>query len=351
MRVALLSRRVGRPSSVSFSAHVPLSLRAPSTLPRVVLPASCRRPRPDAQLATVPAAATRLRWLSSSASSSSSTAAATATKEKNYLGAALFGSLVVGTFGLGTWQASRYFWKEELIAERTRLLAGEPADLVALLSDQAAAAGTPAADATTHSPADAPTLHHTRVVIRGTFDHAKEILIGPRVPPKQDHGGGMNIAEVGGESSGVFVVTPLVLDDGRRVLVQRGWIPDPKRTKFRDEPALRFTVGPVNVVGVVQPPETERAFSPPNDVAQRRFLWFDPAAAAVAAGVDDLAPGALPLIVHATERSNPGRFPVMKGLDEYKTFHVGTETHAMYAGTWFTLSACGAVMTWMRFLR
>jgi surfeit locus 1 family protein len=338
----------------------------------------------------------------SSSAATAATAAATAGKRArpDYVGMALFGSLVVGTFGLGAWQADRYSWKEALIAERERILAREPQDLIRLLRERyrggaaaaAAAAGaipgggdSNAAAASALPVLNDPALHYTRVAMRGTFDHANEILIGPRVPPKRAHGGGMDIAEVEGESNGFIVVTPLILDDvgeeggsrsfrgsggGGVVLVNRGWIPNPEKTKFKTEPALRFTTGSVRVTGVVHPPEQPRMFSPPNDVAKRMFLWFDPVAAAQAVGL--MLPSAAsaagagaggagggggetsvvcPLIINQTEPCNPGMFPVMKDTSAYSKFHVGTETHATYAGTWFSLSAVGVAMTYIRFLR
>lgn len=273
---------------------------------------------------------------------------------RNYLGASVFGTLVLGTFGLGVWQSNRYFWKKALIEEREVLLATEPVDLVTRLKALLAKQGQPYVANT--NPIDSPALHYARVLVTGVFDHTNEITIGPRVPPKREHGGGMNIAEVGGESKGYLVVTPLLLaNNGGTVLVQRGWIPDPKQTKFKTEPALRFTTGTVTVEGVVVPPEVVRTFSPPNDIVNRRFLWFDPIAAAQATGV--VCGGTVegvannPLIINATTRCNKGQFPVVKESAEYSKFHVGLETHATYAATWYSLSFFGAIMNYIRFLR
>ena len=286
---------------------------------------------------------------------------------KDYVGMTLFGSLVVGTFGLGSWQANRYYWKEALIMEREAILGQEPKDLLTLLRDIGKEVAIGFDIGGGESPTDVKSLHFSRVNVRGTFDHTNEILIGPRVPPKRAHGGGMDIAEVGGESDGFIVVTPLILEDPRGegnggdqcVLVNRGWIPNPAKTKFKTEPALRFTTGVVEITGVVHPPEKPRMFSPPNDVAKRRFLWFDPIAAAQAVGIrlpsiaEAVTEGdpVCPLIINQTESCNPGMFPVMKDISDYGKFHVGTETHATYAGTWFSLSALGVVMTYLRFLR
>ena len=68
----------------------------------------------------------------------------------------LFGSLVVGTFGLGAWQADRYFWKEALIEERKRVLGREPQSLKELLlGNDPLPAGA--------AVIDDPALHYTLV--------------------------------------------------------------------------------------------------------------------------------------------------------------------------------------------
>ena len=281
---------------------------------------------------------------------STTTSPTPAKRQRNYVGAAVFGTLVVGTFGLGTWQTNRYFWKEELIQQRKQTLSDNPVDLITRLQELLASAGV-AFDLS--NPVDHSDLHYTRISARGVFDHSNEICIGPRVPPKQEHAAsGMNIAEVGGESHGYFVVTPLILDNGGgTILVNRGWIPDPKKTKFKTQPALRFVTGSVTVNGVVLPPEQPRLFSPPNDIIRRRFLWFDPVAACQATGI--MLPNSKdrPVILNAIERCNEGMFPVVSGLETYESFHVGTETHATYAVTWYALSFFGAIMNYVRFLR
>ena len=77
------------------------------------------------------------------------------------LGKAFFGSLTLGTFGLGCWQTQRFFEKQELVKQREHDLSLAPT----LLSD-----------------ANDLTSMRQRVV-NGTFQHDKEILVGPRGPP------------------------------------------------------------------------------------------------------------------------------------------------------------------------
>ena len=53
------------------------------------------------------------------------TAAAAPPSGMSLAGAGVFGSMVFGTFGLGSWQVSRYYWKLDLLDRRVAAL-GEP---------------------------------------------------------------------------------------------------------------------------------------------------------------------------------------------------------------------------------
>jgi len=59
-------------------------------------------------------------------------------------------------------------------------------------------------------PADLSELEFRRIEVQGHFDYANQIVLKER--PR-------------GDIPGVVLVTPLVLNDGRAVLVARGWIP------------------------------------------------------------------------------------------------------------------------------
>ena len=75
------------------------------------------------------------------------------------------------------------------------------------LAQFAAADAAPVSAASVTDPAE---LAFRRVVARGRFDGARQVLID-------------NIVREG--RNGFYVVTPLVLDDGDALLVNRGWIP------------------------------------------------------------------------------------------------------------------------------
>jgi cytochrome oxidase assembly protein ShyY1 len=89
------------------------------------------------------------------------------------------------------------------------------------------------------------------VTARGRFDTAHEVVARHRTAG--DSGTG-----IGAEQIGYHVITPLVLDDGRAVLVNRGWIAsgdDP--TAFPRIPAPAS--GEVSVAGRLRPDETTSA--------------------------------------------------------------------------------------------
>lgn len=126
-------------------------------------------------------------------------------------GKVFFGSLCAGTFGLGCWQSSRLLEKQELVKSRQTDLAMEPATALtesAFTSDDAQKS-------------------FRRVLLTGTFQHDKQVLVGPRGPPQGalPDGPGTSAAGMSQAPQGYFIITPMQLDDGNPVLVNRGWIP------------------------------------------------------------------------------------------------------------------------------
>lgn len=114
-----------------------------------------------------------------------------APKEESQLaGALFFGSIVALTVGLGTWQSQRYTWKVELTERRHANLAQPPVPLSEALADSV-------------DPGS------RRVLLRGRFDHAHEVLVGPRPPPKD-----LPATFTQRETTGFAVVTPFVPNDG-----------------------------------------------------------------------------------------------------------------------------------------
>lgn len=201
--------------------------------------------------------------------------------------------------GLGTWQVERLEWKEGVIAERAARLAAPPLRLAA-------------------GPAPGPEAAFRRAVAEGTFLHDGEMLVLHRTRRGRP---------------GFEVVTPLRLDGGGHVLVNRGWVPVP-----RADPATRGAgqvAGRVRVSGVLRPPGKTSRWVPDNEPA--RGLWYYPEidAMAAAAGLSRIAQ----LVLAADDRPNPG------GLPEGAPAAVAIPNrHLEYAVTWYGLAAALAAV-------
>jgi cytochrome oxidase assembly protein ShyY1 len=100
----------------------------------------------------------------------------------------------------------------------------------------------------------APDVEYQRVTATGRYDTAHEVIVrGRQVTDK----------------NGAFVVTPLITEDGKALLVARGWVPAAPRADAEPEvpPA---TPGTVTIVGRVRLPETGAGASRAAEVG--RFL-------------------------------------------------------------------------------
>eukprot|EP00943_MAST-04B_sp_MAST-4B-sp1_P005246 g5246.t1 len=256
------------------------------------------------------------------------------------VGMVLFGGIVCATAGLGSWQIKRYYWKKELVEERRKTLVSDPIEITTL----------PA------TAKDIKEYEYRPISLKGTFDHENEILVGPRSPPKE-RSGGMGLADVKGETAGFYVVTPFILrnENNEKILVNRGWIPGSFAAKDKSEYALsegskRFVTGEVEIVGILTPGEEKNTFSPPNDIENRRFLWFELDGLSKASSYLDPTHAASSIgIVQATQRHNDGVFPMARPIEAYNDFYTTTNTHLIYAGTWFTLATAGTFMTYKLF--
>lgn len=150
--------------------------------------------------------------------------------------------------GLGTWQVQRLFWKQELIARYQNNTATPPVPWAEfeqrLAFDDIAAA------------------EFTRVQLNGTFLHEHELYMTGR-------------SRIG--EPGLHVLTPLQLDQGGVIMVNRGWI----AVEYRD-PATRAdglfsgTVALTGLFRLARPVAGVRAaMLPENDVIQNTWYTLD----------------------------------------------------------------------------
>jgi surfeit locus 1 family protein len=211
--------------------------------------------------------------------------------------------LFAGLCALGVWQLERLQWKLALIATVNGHMAALPVslgDILAMNTDDA---------------------QYRRVALRGRFDHAHEAYVFTT-----DAGAPV-----------YHVLTPLITDDGKVVMVDRGEIP-----KEKLDPATRLAgsvAGEVRVVGVWRVPDAPGAFTPPPDPGKR--IWYARDLAGIAAA-DHLALAA-PVVIEADAAPNPGGWP--KGGQTVVSFR---NQHLSYAVTWFGL-ALGLLGIWFAY--
>lgn len=207
--------------------------------------------------------------------------------------------------GLGVWQLERLAWKQDLIQELSERMAAPPIALPGDLAD--------------------PTLEFRRVTVTGRFLHERELYL----PGKTYKG-----------THGQWVVTPLVLEDGRALLVNRGWVPDRyARPETRKEGLL---AGTVTVEGIIRLPGWQgwESARPDNAAAANVWYYFDLPAMAAAAGLENPVTA---VYVEALGDESTGLLPI--GLDRDVEL---PNDHLQYAITWFALALTllGVYLAW-----
>ncbi len=210
--------------------------------------------------------------------------------------------VLVALVALGSWQVQRLYWKEALIAERQ---ARSTAPAIALPD-------------VIDYPDD---LEFHAVRVRGTLHHAREMYLAART-----------LEGV----VGLHVVTPMTLEDGRTLLIDRGWVPDARR-----DPATRpegQLPGVVVLMGLMRTDgwKGPEFMKPENLPAENLWFWIDPPAMAAAVGLPGVVAG---IYLDAGPAENPGGLPI-GGQTRINL----PNDHLQYAITWFSLAIALAVI-------
>jgi surfeit locus 1 family protein len=199
--------------------------------------------------------------------------------------------------GLGIWQMERREWKRGILDRMAVNQATAPISLDELLKGD-------------------PLRHeYGRIKVAGTFAHDKEFYLAARSLKNK---------------VGLQVVTPLVTDDGRIVLFDRGWIPQETKDPARRAPGQ--VQGRVELTGIVRRNQERRQFAPEN--VPDRNVWFHvdvPLMRSMAGGKPD--PKLDAFFLEADAAANPGGVPVggQTRLDI-------PNDHLQYAITWFLIA-------------
>jgi len=219
------------------------------------------------------------------------------------------GVMLTLLIGLGIWQVERLHWKEDLIAEiKSRMQEPEIDVGLSTIADESI-----------------PKFDYRPGRATGTFDNAHELYL--------------NAISIDGKG-GYDLLTPLLLEDGRALLVNRGWMPYAEKDEKGGSDWDRATgVGdrdiyrpqkPVTVTGVLRlPPDTKPSMRPDNNPGKNDWYWIDLKSMASSAGVKEFTP----YMLEADDAPHDGAWPIggQTRLDI-------PNHHLQYAITWFWLA-------------
>ncbi|OCO99825.1 MULTISPECIES: SURF1 family protein [unclassified Ensifer] len=213
---------------------------------------------------------------------------------------------------LGTWQMQRLYWKESLLTAIAERRSAPPVTLAEI--EKILAGGGD--------------IDYRTVSVTGTFDHSKERHF---------------FATYNGRT-GYYVFTPLTLDDGRILFVNRGFVPfEQKDSSTRLAGELPAFVG---IHGLARPKLDQKPSSlvPDNDLAKNIFYWKDLDTMASSVGLP--ADKVIPFFVDADATPNPGGLPI-GGVTQFDL----PNNHLQYALTWYGLAGALVLVSGIYALR
>lgn len=200
----------------------------------------------------------------------------------------------ISFLALAVWQVQRLHWKEDLIARVEQRVHAEPV-------------APPVGEV-------GKAEEYRRLRLHGRFESG-EVMV-------------QATTELGG---GHWVLAPLRLDDGRVVLVNRGFVP-PEQRAAQPHAAPN---GPIELTGLLRLTEPGGGFLRRNDPAAGR--WYSRDVAGIAAQMQLAGPVAPFFVDEAADPAQPRRWP-RPGLT---VLHFNNN-HAVYAATWLALAAMAA---------
>jgi len=193
---------------------------------------------------------------------------------------------------LGSWQIKRLQWKQNILAQIDVRSKQERIDFLKLdLSKE-------------HHPLEL--LNYTPVTVTGSFMHDAELHLIPRTYKNK---------------VGYHVYTPIKMDNGETVLVNRGWA--------NDEVSLNRPQGRVTVTGILHTAFEKNYFTPENTIEKQIWYWID-----------------LPAIKKYFDLGVLSEIIVFSDLKEKEQYPVGQQlvmkianNHLQYACFWFAMAA------------
>lgn len=207
---------------------------------------------------------------------------------------------VILAIGLGSWQIDRLIWKRGLIAEREGAVSADPIPLPERF--------------------DREQHQFRRVRVTGTYLHDKEMYLAARSMRG-------NI--------GYHIVTPMRLQSGRTILVNRGWVPQER--KLPDLRAGGQVEGTVTVTGILRDAPPAGYFTPDNEPGSNVWFSVDLDAMARHAGVETFNG----IYVEVQESAHNAPYP-LGGQSRIEL----PNNHLQYVITWYAV-AIGAIVIYI----
>lgn len=153
------------------------------------------------------------------------------TKSKRYFFLAFVISGAIVLASLGGWQVKRLTWKNEIIQKIEIQQKQDTVPLVELRNDD---------------------LSYHKVSLSGRYDYDRERFL---------------ILQKKGEVMGVHHVVPFVLNNGKMVVVDRGWLPETQKDSLK-------SVQEKNIEGILIPPPRSNIFTPKNNPNSKDIYWI-----------------------------------------------------------------------------
>jgi len=208
-------------------------------------------------------------------------------------------------FALGTWQVQRRTWKLELIARVARRIHA--------------------------APVAAPAMGEWRRVNAAGYEYRHVRAAGVFANDRETY-----VQAVTALGPGYWVLTPLQLQDGTTILVNRGFVPPQRR-----QPGMHGVLSthePAVVTGLLRMPEPKGAFLRRNDSAADRWFSRDIGAIARRRGLGRVAPYFIDAAGLPAQTVGP-----VGGL----TVTAFRNSHLAYAITWYTLAVMAIGGAWI----
>ncbi|AZY94848.1 MULTISPECIES: SURF1 family protein [Paracoccus] len=191
---------------------------------------------------------------------------------------------------LGLWQLDRRAWKEDMLADITAGIQADPVPLPDAID---------------------PSMKYLPVTVSGTTTGAEiDVLSHTRE-----------------QGAGYQIVSRFVTDDGRAILLDRGFVPQEARRI--DRPPVRL-----QVTGNLHWPQDASSSTPAPNMDEN--IWFARDVDAMALTLDTLP---VLVVASAVEGDNQGARPLPVAIEGIPNNHLS------YAVQWFLIAATWAVMT------